>query len=50
MEQVLKRFRDKKFVTKLVRICINCGSGKITFNQYTIYCKDCGRLNFYEAI
>ncbi len=50
MQIELKRFKEKQFVAKLVSICLNCGSTKITHNQYTIFCKDCGALNFYEAV
>ncbi len=50
MQKYLKRFKEKLFVAKLVSICLNCGSTKITHNQYTIFCNDCGALNFYEAV
>ncbi len=50
MQIELKRFKEKSFAAKLVSICLNCGSTKIIHNQYTIFCNDCGALNFFEAV
>jgi len=49
MQIELKRFKEKKFVQQPIRICITCGSDQTTSNQYTLYCKNCGALNFYEV-
>jgi len=40
----------KKFVGHLIRVCLNCGSEKISSNKFTILCKACGALNFYEGV
>ncbi len=45
-----KRLKPKKFVGKLIGICLTCGSEKTSSNQYTILCKACGALNFYEGV
>ncbi len=45
-----KRLKPKKFVGKLIGICLTCGSEKISSNQYTILCTACGTLNFYEVV
>ena len=37
------------FVGNLIRIRLTWGSKKISSNKYTILCKDCGALNFYEV-
>ena len=37
----------KKFVGKLITICITCGSQKISSNEYMILCEACGTHNFY---
>ncbi len=44
------RQKPKKFVGKLIRICLNCGSEKISSNKYTIMCTACGALNFYKVV
>jgi len=49
LQKIYKLLKEKKFVTKQIQICINCGSANISSNQYTLYCKDCGTLNFYEV-
>jgi len=48
METIHKQFKTKKFLRPQIKICINCGSKKISANQFTIQCVDCGALNFYE--
>jgi len=45
-----KRLKPKKFAVKLIRICLTCGSEKISSNKYTIMCTACGALNFYEGV
>ncbi len=50
MEIIYKQLREKKFLRRLIKICINCGSKKVSANQFTIQCMDCGALNFYEEI
>ncbi len=50
LQKIYKLVKEKKFVTKQIQICINCGSANISRNQYTLYCKDCGALNFYEVV
>ena len=50
MEIIHKQFKTKKFLRPQIKICINCGSKKISANQFTIQCMDCSALNFYEAI
>jgi len=49
MELKFKNQKEKKFVHKEIVICISCGSEKILHIDFTIYCKNCGSLNFYEA-
>ena len=49
MIQNQKQLKEKKFVTKRIRICISCGSEKTTNSDFTVYCSDCGALNFYEV-
>jgi len=41
--------KEKKFVNKNIIICISCGNEKISHSQFTIHCKNCGSLNFYEV-
>jgi len=48
MTKITYRQKPKKFVGKLITICITCGSEKISSNKYTILCKACGTHNFYE--
>ncbi len=50
MKVISKTLKPKKFVVKEIRICLICGSNKISSNKFTIYCKDCGALNFYESL
>ncbi len=50
LQEINKRFKEKKFVKKQIQICINCGSKNASFNQFTLYCNDCGALNFYETV
>ncbi len=50
LQKIYKLVKEKKFVTKQIQICINCGSANISRNQHTLYCKDCGALNFYEVV
>ena len=49
MELKFKNQKEKKFVHKDILICISCGSEKISHFDFTIYCKNCGDLNFYEV-
>ena len=49
LQKIYKGLKEKKFVTKQIQICINCGSANISRNQYTLHCNDCGTLNFYEV-
>ncbi len=49
MKTTEKRLKPKKFTGNLMRICITCGSEKISHIDFTIYCKNCGALNFYEV-
>ena len=50
MKKTTYRQKPKKFVGKLIGICLTCGSEKTSSNQYTILCKACGTLNFYEGV
>ncbi len=50
MSNTTYRQKTKKFVGKLITICITCGSEKISSNKYTILCKACSTLNFYEVV
>jgi len=50
MNATYKILKPKKFVGKLIRICITCGSEKISSNKYVILCKACGTHNFYEGV
>ena len=45
-----KQTKEKKFVRKQIQICINCGSSNTDSSDFTLYCNDCGALNFYEVI
>ena len=49
MKPNYKISKEKKFVNKDIFICINCGSDKISHNDYTLYCNECESLNFYEV-
>ncbi len=49
IEDIDKEFKIKEFVGKLIRICLVCGSEQISSNKYTILCKACDTLNFYEG-
>ena len=49
MEIINMGLKPKKFVGHLIRVCLNCGSEKISSNKFTILCKACGALNFYEV-
>ena len=50
MKVTYNKLKAKKFVGKLVRICLTCGSEKVSSNMYTILCKAYGRIDFYEVI
>ncbi len=50
MIKITYRQKPKKFVGKLIRICITCGSEKISSNKYTTLCTACGAINFYEVV
>jgi len=50
MEIIKMGLKPKKFAVKLIRICLTCGSKKISSNEYTIMCTACGALNFYEEV
>ncbi len=41
--------KEKKFVNNGIFICIQCGSDKISHNDYTLYCNECESLHFYEV-
>jgi len=49
MKVIYRRFKPKKFAGHLIRVCLTCGSEKISSNKYTILCTACGALNFYEV-
>ncbi len=49
MELKFKNQKEKKFVHKDIVICISCGSENISHIDFTIYCKNCGSLNFFEV-
>jgi len=50
MKITFENSKPKKFAVKLIRICLTCGSEKISSNEYTIMCTACGALNFYEGV
>ena len=45
-----RQLKTKKLISKFVKICVNCGSDKISFSKFTLYCKRCGSLHFFEGI
>ena len=46
---VYKIAKERKFVNQKIMICVFCGSDEISHNNYTIHCKSCDRINFYEV-
>ncbi len=50
MKIINKGLKPKKFAGHLIRVCLTCGSEKISSNKYTILCTACGALNFYEGV
>jgi len=50
MKQQIKLFKEKKFLKKDIKICISCGGDELSLSKYTLHCRQCGHLNFYEAV
>jgi len=50
IEDIDMGFKIKEFVGNLIRICLVCGSGKISSNKYTILCNACGAQTFHEGV